>query len=219
MSDNDRPQDPTAPSDEPPHAEENPPPHDEPQTGSESPSAHEPPPPPGSGQAPPPPPGSGQAPPPPPGQAGGQPYPAAAKQPHGGGQQPYGGGQPAYGGPSTARPLSQQEEKTWSMLTHGIVLAATVFSGGVLGIVAAIVMYVLYKDRGPYVRAQTTAALNIQIMTVIGGIISIVLMVVFIGFITIFLVGIYALVMHVIGIVKANNGEWWDPPLTYRFIK
>jgi uncharacterized Tic20 family protein len=29
---------------------------------------------------------------------------------------------------------------------------------------------------------------------------------------------IYALVMHVMGAVKANNGEVWDPPMTPRMV-
>ena len=182
-----------------------------------APSSPPPPPPPGASTPPPPPDVSAPQtpPPPPPPGAGSAPYP-----PPGAASQPYPPqGAAGYGGTSTAAPLSQQEEKTWAMLSHGITLGATVLSSGLLGIVAAIVFYVMYKDRGPYVRAQTAAALNIQITTVIGAVISFILMFVLIGFVTIFLVGIYALVMHIIGIVKANNGEWWTPPFTPTFVR
>ncbi len=191
---------------EAPAAEDVPPVAEEPAAAAEA-SAPEPPAAPEAATAPPPPP-------PPP--AGGQPY---AGQEQYAGQQPYGGQQaapvPVPGGQAA---MSPQDERTWSMATHGIVLAALVLSGGTLGFVAALVMYLLYKDRGPYIRANTANALNIQIMTLIGVIISFVLMFVIIGFVTIVIVGIYALVLHIIGMVKANNGEWWDPPLTPKFV-
>jgi len=114
--------------------------------------------------------------------------------------------------------MSPQDERTWSMATHGITLAVMILTSGVLGFVAALVMYLIYRDRGPYIRAQTANALNIQIVTVIGALISFVLMFVLIGFVTIVIVGIYALVMHIIGMVKSNNGEWWDPPFTPKFV-
>ena len=114
--------------------------------------------------------------------------------------------------------MSPQDERTWSMATHGITLAVMILTSGVLGFVAALVMYLIYRDRGPYIRAQTANALNIQIVTVIGALISFVLMFVLIGFVTIVIVGVYALVMHIIGMVKSNNGEWWDPPFTPKFV-
>ena len=48
---------------------------------------------------------------------------------------------------------------------------------------------------------------------------STVLMIVFIGFLTYGLVIVVATVIHVIGAVKANNGEWWTPPLTPQLVK
>ncbi len=121
--------------------------------------------------------------------------------------------------PAGQAPMSPQEERTWGMATHGITLGAMIITSGILGFVAALVLYLMYRDRGAYIRAQTANALNIQITTVIGVVISFVLMFVLVGFVTIVLVGIYALVLHIIGMVKANNGEWWDPPLTYKFVR
>ncbi|MBM6403578.1 DUF4870 domain-containing protein [Phycicoccus sp. CSK15P-2] len=115
--------------------------------------------------------------------------------------------------------MTVQEEKTWGLAAHGITLAVMVVTSGTLGFVAALVMYLLYRDRGPFVRSHTANALNIQITTIIGIVVSIVLMFVLIGFVTIFLVAVYSLVMPVIGMVKANNGEWWDPPMTPKFVR
>ncbi|MBP6995433.1 MAG: DUF4870 domain-containing protein [Phycicoccus sp.] len=124
---------------------------------------------------------------------------------------------PTYGAP--AAPLTPENERQIGALSHGVAAAATAFSGGTLGFVAALVVYLIYKDRGPFVRAQAANALNVQIMTGIGLIISAVLMIVLIGFITYPIVVVFGVVLHILGAVKAWNGEWWTPPLTPQFVK
>ncbi len=77
----------------------------------------------------------------------------------------------------------------------------------------------MYKDKGPFVRAHAANSLNIQIITGIALLISIPLMLVLIGFFTFGLALLFAFVMHIIGAMKANSGEWWDPPLTPKFVR
>ncbi|MBM6398913.1 DUF4870 domain-containing protein [Phycicoccus sp. MQZ13P-5] len=105
------------------------------------------------------------------------------------------------------------------MAAHGIALAATVFSGGFLSFVAALVMYLVVRDRGPFVRAHTANALNVQIIVGIVFIVSIPLMFVLVGFLTFAAAWVFAVIVHIVGMVKANNGEWWDPPLTPKFVR
>ena len=69
---------------------------------------------------------------------------------------PYAGGQPG---------VSPREERTMGMLGHAIPLVAMVVSAGVLGFVASLVLYFLYRDKGPFVRANVANSLNIQIAT------------------------------------------------------
>lgn len=85
------------------------------------------------------------------------------------------------------------------MVTHVIALGAMVLSAGTLGFVASLVIYLMYKDRGPFVRAHAANCLNIQIMTAIGLVISVVLMLLLVGFVTYFLVLAAAFVLHIIG--------------------
>ena len=115
--------------------------------------------------------------------------------------------------------MSPTEERTTGVLAHGVALGATVLSGGVLGFVAALVMYLIYRDRGPFVRAHTANALNIQIIAGIVMLISLPLMIVLVGFLTFGLAWLFAVILHVIGMVKSNNGEWWTPPMTPQFVK
>jgi uncharacterized Tic20 family protein len=139
---------------------------------------------------------------PPQGQPSGQPY-----------QQPQ---QAQYAGP---QPMSQQEEKTWATLAHVIPAIAMVVSAGTIGFIASVILYVVVKDRGPFVRSHAANALNVQLTALIGLIISGLLMIVLVGFITYPLIVVGAVVIHVIGAMKANNGEWFKPPFTIDFVK
>jgi uncharacterized Tic20 family protein len=127
-------------------------------------------------------------------------------------------------GPGTAvatgaQPMTPEQERTGGLAAHGITLAATVLSGGFLGFVCALVLYLVFRDKGPFVRSHSANALNVQIITGIVLIVSIPLMFVLVGFATYAAAWLFAVIVHIIGMVKANNGEWWDPPLTPKFVK
>jgi uncharacterized Tic20 family protein len=135
---------------------------------------------------------------------------------------------PPYGAaPGTAvappNPMSPTDERTWGTIAHGGTLAATILSGGTLGFVCALVIYLVYKDRGPFVHHHSANALNVQIfgaLLVIGGIILTVTVIgAIIGIPMIIVGGLYVLIVHIIGAIKANNGEWWNPPMTPQFVK
>ena len=116
------------------------------------------------------------------------------------------------------RPISPSQERTLGAIAHGVPLIAMVLSAGLLGFVGSLVIYLMYKDRGPFVRAHAANSLNVQIITGIILLISLPLMLVLIGFVTYPLALVFAFVLHVLGAIKANNGEWWNPPMTPRFV-
>ena len=128
---------------------------------------------------------------------------------------------PAYS-PQQA-PLSPADERTWGMLSHVIGGTAMVLSGGFLGFVGSLVIYLMYRDRGPFVRAHSANSLNVQITAAIGFLVGWLLTITLIGAIIgipiLIAVFIWAVVVHIIGAVKANNGEWWTPPMTPTFIR
>ena len=125
-----------------------------------------------------------------------------------------------YESPDYATPtMSADDERTMGMLAHLIPLIAMVLSGGLLGFVASLVLYIMYKDRGPFVRENAANSLNVQIITGIILVISVPLMFILIGFITYPLAVIFAFIVHLIGAMKANRGEWWKPPMTPRFVR
>ena len=96
---------------------------------------------------------------------------------------------------------------------------ALAFSAGLLSFVAALVTYIVVRDRGPFVRHHAANALNVQIIAGIIMLVSLPLMLVLIGFVTFAAAWLFAVVVHIVGAVKANNGEWYNPPLTPLFVK
>ncbi len=145
----------------------------------------------------------------------GQPLPGGDPQPQIAGA-PYGAPPDPYARPD--QPMKPGDERNLGLLAHLIPLVALWLSAGFLGFVASLVVYLYYKDRGPFVRAHAANSLNVQIVTGIGVAISYVLMFVLIGFVTIFFVLAFATVLHIIGAVKASKGEWWKPPMTPSFV-
>lgn len=115
--------------------------------------------------------------------------------------------------------LSPTQERTMGAIAHGAPLVAMVLSAGLLGFVGSLVIYLMYKDRGPFVRAHAANSLNVQIITGIILLISLPLMLVLVGFLTFALALVFAFVLHVLGAIKAYNGEWWNPPMTPKFVK
>ncbi|WP_310527187.1 DUF4870 domain-containing protein [Nocardioides sp.] len=117
------------------------------------------------------------------------------------------------------QPLSPTQERTMGAVAHGAPLVAMVLSAGLLGFVGSLVVYLMYKDRGPFVRAHAANSLNVQITTGIILLVSLPLMLVLVGFLTFGLAFVFAFVVHVLGAIKAYNGEWWNPPMTPKFVK
>ena len=114
--------------------------------------------------------------------------------------------------------MSPSDERTMGMLAHVIPLVAMVVSAGTLGFVASLVLFFVYKDRGPFVRENAVNSLNIQITTGIVLLISIPLMFLLIGFLTFAAALVVAFVLQLLGALKAHRGEWWRPPMTLRLV-
>lgn len=63
--------------------------------------------------------------------------------------------------------LSPSDERTWAMLAHLSVLLN--LATGLLGPVAALVIYLVYKDRSRYVAYQSLQSLIFQLIVWMGG--------------------------------------------------
>jgi hypothetical protein len=153
------------------------------------------------------PPQYGQQPP----QYGQQPPQPQYGQPAQYGQQPQ-YGQPQYGAPSgVAGGVSDADRKMWAMLAH--------LGGIILGFIAPLIVWAMYKDRDEFLKDQSTEALNFQITILIAYVASYVLMMVFIGFLTWMAAFIVNIVFCVIGGMAANKGERYRYPFALRLVK
>ncbi|MFZ1701469.1 MAG: DUF4870 domain-containing protein [Pyrinomonadaceae bacterium] len=88
-----------------------------------------------------------------------------------------------------------------------------------IGIVAPIVIWQTQKDKMPALDAHGKMVVNWMISSTIYAIVSIPLMFVLIGFLTLLAVGLMGIIFAIMGAVRANSGELWEYPLTIKFLK
>jgi uncharacterized Tic20 family protein len=74
---------------------------------------------------------------------------------------------PAYIPPPPPAPLSDADARTWAMVAHLSVLLNLVT--GFLGVVAALVIYIIFKDRSRFVGYQAMQAFVFQLIFWAGG--------------------------------------------------
>ncbi len=178
-------------------------------TGPESPQQPDEPQPPAHGQPP-----QGQQPPPTYGQPpqGQQPPPTYGQPPQG--QPPAGYGQPpAYGPPmpyAGQPPMRPEDEKLWAIAAHlGPLL---------VGLFAPLVVWLVFKDRSPFLDRSAKEALNMQISYAVYGIVAGLSILLLIGLVLLPLVGIAWLVLMIIGTIKAANLEEYRYPAIFRLV-
>jgi len=116
-------------------------------------------------------------------------------------------------------PLSPSDERTWAMLAHLSVLLNLVT--GMLGPVAALIIYLVFKDRSRYVAYHSLQSLIFQLITWVGGGVLVgiaaavagVLSLVMIGLLCLPLVAVLALiplgglVYGIIGGIQCSQGQ------------
>jgi len=104
------------------------------------------------------------------------------------------------------------DDRNFAMLTH---LSCIVF-----GFIVPLIMWLVHKDKPEraFVTDQAKEALNFQITLMIIYFISGVLTIILIGFLTMFVAWVAALVLCIIAALKAKEGEAYRYPLTLRLI-
>jgi uncharacterized Tic20 family protein len=143
-------------------------------------------------------------------------------QPYSGQQQPYsgqptpppppgapGGPAPSYGQPPLGA-VSPSDARMWSLFAQ---------LGGILfGFIPSLVIYLIYKDRDPFIRRHASQALNFQIIILIAYIVSFMLVFVLIGIPLLIAVGICWFVFPILGAIAANKGEDYTYPLVPQMV-
>jgi uncharacterized Tic20 family protein len=86
------------------------------------------------------------------------------------------------------------------------------------GLLGPLVIYVIAKPDQPFARHHAAEALNFHITVLIAAIVSVVLMLVLVGFVLIVVVAVGAFVLSVVAAVAASKGEWYRYPISIRMV-
>ena len=113
--------------------------------------------------------------------------------------------------------LQTAEQKQMGLFLHLSQLASLVIP--VAGIVVPIVIWQTQKDKMPQLDAHGKMVVNWLISELIYIVISVILIFVLVGILTMLAVVVMGIVFPIIGAIKANNGELWEYPLTIKFLK
>jgi uncharacterized Tic20 family protein len=105
----------------------------------------------------------------------------------------------------------------YGMFCH--VLAFVGFVVPLGNVIGPLVIWLIKREQYAYVDAQGKESLNFQISILIYGIISSILIMIFIGILTSIIIGIAWIILTIIGTVRAYEGRHYKYPLTIRFIK
>ena len=113
------------------------------------------------------------------------------------------------------RPLHRpnSDERLLAILSHILAIVPGV------GILGPLVIYLIKKDESDFVAANAKESLNFQLTIIILYIIGGILLVVFIGFFLLWLVGILNTVLVIVATVKAAEEKIYRYPINMRLIK
>ncbi|MEO7123164.1 MAG: DUF4870 domain-containing protein [Lacisediminihabitans sp.] len=112
---------------------------------------------------------------------------------------------------NTPTPLSVSDEKLWSTLVH---------VGGIFfHVLPSLIGYVVFKDRGPFVRQHTASALNFQLTLIIAYVVGAVLTLVLVGVLILLAAVVANVVFSILAALAANRGETYVYPLVITFAR
>ena len=160
---------------------------------------------------------SDQNPPPPQDPNHGQQPPAAGQPPQGAPQQPY--QQQPYAASAPQAPLTQAEDIQWASFAH---------LGGILGFLPSLIIWLVFKDRGPFTNTEAKEALNFQI-TMFGSYVVLVILTTilsiatfgvlsFLGFL-VWIPWILSVIFSIIAFLQVKDGRGYRYPFALRLIK
>ncbi|MEP7090375.1 MAG: DUF4870 domain-containing protein [Nocardioidaceae bacterium] len=147
----------------------------------------------------------------PPAQGWGQPAQPVWGQSGQPGQPPgYGAPPPPMGYQGGPPPLRPEDERLWAIAAHLGPIA--------LGFVAPLVVWLVFKDRSPFLDRSAKESLNMQISYTVYGVVAGFSLLLLVGLVLLPLVGVMWFVFVIVGTVKAANHEDYRYPLIFRLV-
>ena len=112
--------------------------------------------------------------------------------------------------------LAPEEQRGQAALAHG--LGALGFVVPVFGWVAPLIIYLVAKPDQPFVKDQASESLNFQLTLVIAYVVSGIAVFFCVGLFMLIAVWVLNLALPLVGMTRANRGEWYRYPLTIRMV-
>ena len=114
--------------------------------------------------------------------------------------------------PPTSLTLTvSQDEKTLGIVMHVLCLIG-------FPIIGPLIVWLMKKNQSPYLDSQGRELLNFQISYLIYGFVAFLLCFVFIGVLLLPVIVLATIILTIIGIVRAAEGQVYRFPLTIRLL-
>jgi uncharacterized Tic20 family protein len=110
-----------------------------------------------------------------------------------------------------APPFTPRQERFWAILIP---------VGGIFfHFLPALLGYSLLRDRGPFIREQSRAALNFQFTLLATYVVALFTLWLGIGFVLLAAAAVLNIVLSVLSAIAAERGEIFDYPLSFPFLR
>lgn len=106
--------------------------------------------------------------------------------------------------------LSPSDEKLWATLVH--------LGGIFFHFLPALIGYLLLRDRGPFIREHTRAAINFQLTVLLGYITGVFTLWIGVGFVIVMAVAVLDIVFSILAAIAANRGELYTYRVALKFV-
>ncbi len=100
------------------------------------------------------------------------------------------------------------DEKTMALIAHIVTLVSN--------FIAPLVIYLIKKDESAFVTAHAKESLNFQLTVFV---VAIILVITIVGIFLLWILALYALVLVIIGTIRASEGKIYRYPFSIKFIK
>lgn len=104
-----------------------------------------------------------------------------------------------------------ENETTLGVIAHVL--------GLLTGFIGPLVIFLVAKEKKGIAYENAKHALNFQLSVLIYGIVSVILVFVLIGFVLLLALGVFSVVVGILGAVRASEGKVYSYPLEIHFIK
>jgi len=111
-----------------------------------------------------------------------------------------------------------REARKWAMICHISALVG-LLGNGIGFLLGPLIVWLIKKEDHPFIDEQGKEAVNFQITMFIAMLLSGILCLVFIGFIFLIIFGLLMVIFPIIGALKANDGEAYRYPFSFKFLK